>query len=235
VAIATVLFPTLSRFAARGDMDGFRRTVSGGVRQIAFLLVPTAIVSALLAEPIIRLLFEHGEWRPADTPVVAGALAAFSAGLLFNGEMLMLNRAFFSLQSNWVPTAVALGNLFLNALLDGVFYRFGVWGIALSTAVCNVAGCWALFVLLRRRIGRMDGRAIATSGVRIVVAGVVAGGVGLAVWRGLDDALGRALAAQIVSLGFGLGAATGVYFLACRVLQVQELRVLSLLTRRAGA
>ena len=43
----------------------------------------------------------------------------------------MLNRAFFSLQSNWLPTTVALGNLFLNAILDFAFYRFGVWGIPL--------------------------------------------------------------------------------------------------------
>jgi putative peptidoglycan lipid II flippase len=233
VAIATVLFPTLSRFAARGDMGGFRRTVSAGVRQIAFLLVPTAIVSAVLAEPIIRILFQHGHWRPEDTPVVAGALAAFSAGLLFNGEMLMLNRAFFSLQSNWIPTAVALGNLFLNAILDFAFYRVGVWGIPLATAVCNVAGCWALFVLLRRHIGHLDGRAIASSTVRIAVAGAVAGGIAVVLWRSLDDALGRSLAAQVVSLGLALGAAVGAYLLACRVLQVPELRVLSSLTRRS--
>ena len=60
VAIATVLFPSLSRFASRGDMDGFRRTVSSGLRQIAFLLIPAAVVSAVLAGPIIRILFQRG-------------------------------------------------------------------------------------------------------------------------------------------------------------------------------
>src|SRR3954468_5234398 len=138
VAIATVLFPSLSRFAARADMEGFRRTVGNGVRQIAFLLIPTAVVSALLAEPIIRLLFQRGQWTPDQTPVVADALAAFSAGLVFNGAMLMLNRAFFSLRQNWLPTKIALATLFLNALLDLALYRVGVWGIPLSTAICNI-------------------------------------------------------------------------------------------------
>ena len=174
VAIATVLFPRLSRLAARADMDAFRSTVGTGLRQIAFLLVPTAIVSAVLAEPIIRILFQHGHWRPEDTPVVADALAAFSAGLVFNGAMLMLNRAFFSLQSNWVPTAIALGNLFLNALLDFAFYRVGVWGIPLATAVCNVAGAWALIVLLRRRLGRIDGGALASATIRVLIGGALA-------------------------------------------------------------
>ncbi len=86
VAIATVLFPTLSRLAAaRRPGRRSRDTVSTGVRQIAFLLVPAAVVSAVLAEPIIRLLYQRGHWTPAQTPVVAGALAAFSAGLVFNG------------------------------------------------------------------------------------------------------------------------------------------------------
>src|SRR4051794_23655646 len=100
VAIATVLFPSLSRFASRNDMVSFRATVETGLRQIVFLLVPSAVFSAVLAEPIIRILYQRGAWHPPQTPIVAGALAAFSAGLAFNGAMLMLNRAFFSLQTN---------------------------------------------------------------------------------------------------------------------------------------
>src|SRR5439155_6119097 len=124
VAVATVLFPARSRAAARGDMDTFRRTVSTGLRQIGFLLIPASVAAAVLAEPIVRLLYQRGEFTAHQTPVVAAALAAFSAGLTFNGVMLMLNRAFFSLQSPWTPTAVALANLVLNGLLDAVFYRF---------------------------------------------------------------------------------------------------------------
>ena len=232
VAIATVLFPTLSRFAARGDLNGFRTTVGSGLRQITFLLVPTAVVSAVLAEPIIRILYQHGHWRPQDTPVVAGALAAFSAGLVFNGAMLLLNRAFFSLQSNWLPTAIALGNLFLNGVLDLAFYRFGVWGIPLSTAVCNVAGAWALLALLRRRLGGIEGGTLASSVTRIAVASAVAGGIAIVLWRPLDHALGRSFPAQVVSVGVPLLAAVGGYLASCRLLQVEELNVLVALTRR---
>src|SRR6266540_3219693 len=124
VAVATVLFPSLARLASRGDFDGLRDRVSLGLRQIAFLLVPASALSAVLAEPIVRLLYQRGAFEPNQTPVVAGALAAFAAGLTFNGTMLMLNRAFFSLQSNWIPTLVALVNLALNAVLDLAFYSF---------------------------------------------------------------------------------------------------------------
>jgi len=227
VAIATVLFPSLSRLATRGDMEGFRRTVSTGIRQIAFLLIPAAVMSAVLAEPIVRILFQRGHFTAAQTPRVADSLAAFSAGLVFNGAMLMLNRAFFSLQSNWVPTAVALGNLFLNAVLDFAFYRFGLWGIPLATAVCNLAATWALLVLLRRRLGRYDGGAIAQTVARVTLASALVAGVAWIVWHPLDAALGRSFGAQVVSLGLALAAATGTYLFACRAMRVRELDTLT--------
>jgi putative peptidoglycan lipid II flippase len=233
VAVATVLFPALSRFSTRRDMDGFRRTVSMGLRQIAFLLIPAAVFSAVLAEPIIRILFQRGAWHPSQTPVVAGALAAFSAGLVFNGAMLMLNRAFFSLQSNWIPTTVALGNLALNAILDALFYRFGTWGIPLSTAVCNVVGAAALLFLLRKRIGRIDGGEIVASAIRIAAASAVVAAVAFGVWDPLDAALGRSFGGQVVSLGTALVASVAAYAIACRALAVREMQALLSLRTRA--
>jgi putative peptidoglycan lipid II flippase len=226
VAIATVLFPTLSRLASRNDLRGFADAVSNGLRQIAFLLAPTAVVSAVLAEPIIRLLYQRGHWHPNQTPVVAGALAAFSAGLVFNGAMLMLNRAFFSLQSNWIPTAVALGNLFLNAILDLALYQYGTWAIPLGTAICNIVSTAFLVVLLRRRLGRIDGSRIASAVLRITAASAAVAAVAWFVWHPLDSALGRSFPAQVVSLGAALVASTLTYFAACSVLRVRELRAL---------
>src|SRR2546425_1314928 len=182
VAITTVLFPSLARLAARGDQPGFRNTLALGLRQIAFLLIPASVVSALLAEPITRLVYQRGAFEPAQTPVVAGALAAFSAGLFFNGMMLLLNRGFFSLQSNWVPTAIALANLGLNAALDAAFYRFGTWGLPLATSLVNLAGSGVLLVLMRRRLGRMNFGEIADSVLRIVLASAVLAGAAFRTW-----------------------------------------------------
>jgi putative peptidoglycan lipid II flippase len=226
VAIATVLFPTLSRLASRGDLRGVANTVSDGLRQITFLLAPTAVVSAVLAEPIIRVLYQRGHWHPNQTPVVAGALAAFSGGLVFNGAMLMLNRAFFSLQSNWIPTAVALGNLFLNAILDFAFYRFGTWGIPLGTSVCNIVSTAVLVALLRERLGRLDGTRIASAVVRITLASAAVAAVAWFVWDPLDSAVGRSFPAQVVSLGAALVASVAVYVAACRALGVREMQAL---------
>ena len=155
VAVATVLFPRLSRLATRGDMDGFRHTVALGLRQIAFTLIPASVFTAVLATPITRIVYERGAW-PDETAVTASALAAFSLGLTFNGAMLMLNRAFFSLQTPWTPTAIALGNLVVNFVLAAALYPVGVWGIPLATSLANMAGAAALLVVFRRRLGRIE-------------------------------------------------------------------------------
>jgi len=232
VAIATVLFPSLARLAARGDDAGFRNTVGLGVRQIAFMLVPASAVSAVLAEPITRLVYQRGAFESTQTPVVAGALAAFSAGLFFNGTMLLLNRAFFSLQENWIPTLVALGNLALNAALDTAFYRLGTWGIPLATSIVNVAGTVVLFLLLRRRLGRLELRETIDSVARIVVASAAVAGASFGVWYGIDQAAGRAFAGQLASVGFALVAGTAAYLLVCRALKVRELGALLALRSR---
>jgi len=203
-------------------------------RQIAFLLIPAAAVSAVLADPIVRILYQRGAWQPNQTPVAASCLAAFSAGLVFNGAMLMLNRAFFSLQSNWVPTVIALGNLFLNAILDLAFYRLGTWGIPLSTAIVNIAGTVALLIAMSRRIGGIDGRRTAVATARIVAASAAVAVVAYAVWAPLDSALGRSFPAQLVSLGLALAACGLTYLASARLLGVRELDVLARLARRVA-
>jgi putative peptidoglycan lipid II flippase len=232
VAVATVLFPSLARLAARGDTAGFRDTVARGLRQINFLLIPAAVVSVVLAEPIVRLLYERGAFDPEETTVVAAALAAFSLGLTFNGMMLMLNRGFFSLQSPWIPTVVALANLALNVALYAVFYRFGAWGIPLAISLANIAGVALLLVALRRRIGRIDLASTVRSFALVTVASAALAVVAYGVWRLLDEALGRSFPAQLLSLGTALVVGGVVYGAACRALQVREMAaVLSLRDR----
>ena len=233
VAVATVLFPSLSRLAARDDMDGFRATVSIGLRQIGFLLIPASAVSAVLAVPIVRLLYERGAFGPAETEVVADALVAFAAGLTFNGTMLMLNRAFFSLQSPWVPTAVALGNLAFQVVLNAALYRVGVWGIPLATSLVNLAGTVALLVVFRRRLGRIEGRRTLDAYIRVTAAAGAAAAVAFGVWYGLDNALGRSLGAQVASVGLAVASAAGAFVIAARILRVRELDVLFSLVRRS--
>jgi putative peptidoglycan lipid II flippase len=232
VAVATVLFPLLARLVARDDMDDFRHTVSLGLRQIGFLLIPASVVCAVLAHPIIRLLYERGEFEPDQTPIVANALAAFSLGLAFNGAMLMLNRAFFSLQAPWTPTILALGTLALNTLLNFALYPVGTWGLPLATSFSNIAGTAALLFVLNRRLRRLELRETTASATRVILASAPLAAVSFLVWWALDELLGRSFVAQVISVGAALAAGTAVYVICCRLLRVRELEALLTLRSR---
>jgi putative peptidoglycan lipid II flippase len=232
VAVAAVLFPTMSRLAARGARDELRNTVSLGLRQIAFLLIPASALAAVLSMPIVRLLYERGEFSASDTAIVASALAAFAFGLTFNGTMLLLNRAFFSLQIPWIPTWIALAVLILNLALDAALFSVGIWGIPLATSIVNVVGTALLLWYLRGKLGRLGARDILASLGKIVVASAFVAGIAYAVWKGIDDAIGRSLGAQIVSVGTAVLAGTLAYLVLARLLAIRELNALLSLVGR---
>jgi putative peptidoglycan lipid II flippase len=236
VAVATVAFPALSRAASARNGQAYRRTLATALRQIAFLLVPASVSIAVLSQPMVRLVFQHGHFDASQTHVVAQALAAFSLGLTFNGIMLMLNRAFFSLQMPWGPTRIAVATLIANIALDALFYRpFGVWGIPFATSFVNIVGTILLSRSLKPVIGPFITPRFRRAMLVIAVASAVLAGVSFGVWYGLDALLGRTLPAQFVSLLLGLGLGGLAYLWTAKRLGLDELRALHQMRRSRTA
>ena len=235
VAVATVVFPTLSRFAARRAYGDLRSTMANGMRQIVLLLLPAAAAILVLSEPMIRLVYERGEFGPSQTELVSTALFWFAFSLPFNGLFLLLTRTFFSLQRPWVPTAISAGNLVITALVALALYEpFGVGGIVAATAVATATSVVAQSVILRDALDGLELRRLASSSSRIALASAALALTAYLVWSGLDDALGRALGAQIVEMAAALGAGLVVYVGALAALRVPELEQILRLVRRRG-
>ena len=169
VAVATVLFPTLARFAARGDYDRLRSTMASGMRLILLLLIPATAAILVLSEPMIRLVYQRGDFGPGATELVSTALFWFAFSLPFNGLFLLLTRTFFSLQRPWVPTMIAAGNLALTAAAAFAFYGpFGVGGIVAATAIATAASVAAQAYVLRGALGRLELGRLAWTTLRVV-------------------------------------------------------------------
>jgi putative peptidoglycan lipid II flippase len=232
ISIATVLFPTLSKLAARGRRDDLRATMANGMRQICLLLIPSAVLMAVLAEPITRLLYQRGEFDAEATELVKTALVWWSISLPFQGVSLLFSRTFFGLQQPWATTVLAVANMVVNAAVAFALYEpFGIAGIVVGTVagtlVMTVAQGW----LLRRQLGGIEGRRILGSVVRMLAAAAALAALSYLVWRGLDEALGRSLIAQLASVGAGIAAGLLAYGAAVWLLRVPEARQVARLVR----
>ena len=234
VAVATVVFPTLARFAAREEYAELRATMANGMRIILLMLVPAAAATLVLSEPMTRLVYQRGEFDAAQTDVVAEALFWFAFSLPFNGLFLLLTRTFFSLQRPWVPTAISGANLAITALAALALYEpFGVGGIVAATAIATATSVIAQSVILRRQLRGIEFGRLLFSALRVTAASALLAGVAYLVWLGLDDALGRGLLGQLASLGTALAAGAVAYFAAVVALRVPEAEQLLRLVRRA--
>ena len=232
VAIATVLFPTLARLAAREDYDNLRFTMANGVRQTLLLLIPSAALMAVLAQPITRLVYQRGAFGGGATHLVAIALLCWSFSLPFQGASLLFSRTFFSLQKPWFTTALALVNLAVNAVFSAIFYYpWGITGVVLGSVAGTFVMALCQAAVLRRDLGGIDGYTTLRTVARIVLATTVMSLVSYLVWWLFDAGLGRSLIAQIVSMGLAVGAGILVYagcVIAMNVPEAHQIRRLIL-------
>jgi putative peptidoglycan lipid II flippase len=226
VAVATVLFPTLSRMAARRDPKAIRRSVGNGMRQINLLLIPSSALLLVLATPITRLVYEHGTFGALSTHYVSIALFWFSFSLPFAGVNLLLTRCFFAVQRPWIPTKLAAMNMVVDVIVSVALYKpLGIPGLVIGTVSANVVMTGLQLHRLRIGLnGRLEGGQTLMITVRIVVATVIMAAVARGIWIVLDHLLGRSLLAEIVSVGFACAAACFLYARLVLAMRIPEAR-----------
>ena len=222
VSIISAIQPELADRWAAGDVDGFRRQLSVGVRSIAALLVPAAVGYIVLARPIVAALLEHGALEDAGADRVAGTLALMSIGLPAFSCWLFLTSAYQAMQDTRSLFFLYLVENAVNVVAAVVLYAaLGVQGLGLAFAIAYAAGTATALAHLRRRTGGLDGRPLASSLLRIAAAAAVMGVAVLAVRSFLDGegGLGAAVHAGVATI-----AGVSVYLLGGRLFGVRELR-----------
>jgi putative peptidoglycan lipid II flippase len=235
VAVATVLFPTLSRMAADRDATAMRRALGIGMRQINLLLIPAAVFMIVLSTPIVRLLFQRGHFNAHSTHIVAIALFWFAFSLPFAGLNLLLTRAFFAVQRPWIPTRLAAMNIIVDVIVSIALYKpLGIAGLIIGTVAANaVMTALQLWYLRIGFDGRLEGGQTTMITARIAVASAALAGVSWGVWKLLEVLLGGTLPAQIASVGGAAAAGLYVYARAVLAMHVPEAHQVSRLIRSA--
>ena len=237
VAVATVTLPALARAAVGGVGPDFKPTLAKGLRLVAFLVLPSMLGLILLAEPIVSVLYERGNFTALDRLQTAVALRAYGYGLLGYAWLKVLQPAFYAIDKRWLPMLVSIFALGLNLGFNWFFVFVMHWGhasLAMTTSITASVNFLILFVAMRRFVGDLGTRALLELLAKLSIAGAAMAGVCLAANRFLFQDPGQlALWLRAGGLLATVSAAALVYFLSARLLDVAEARdALELVRRR---
>lgn len=227
VAVSLAALPTLAQHAAQSNWGGFRNVLGRGLRLVLLLLLPATAGLWVLGEPVIRLLFEHGIFQPADTLMTARALRLYLLGLPFAGVDFLLNYTFYARQNTRTPAIVgviSIGFYFVAAAtLKG---PLGFLGLVLADSVKQAAHALIMIVLLLRSAGRPSGEHILGTLARASVAALImaVGVFFFAPW--LVQVSPANIVGELLVVLIAGGAGGGLYLLILQLLGARELPVL---------
>jgi putative peptidoglycan lipid II flippase len=238
VSIMTALLPNLSEDWVREDRRDFRRDLAKGIRASAFVVVPATAGYLVLAEPIVRLLLEHGVATSQSTDLVASVLTFFAIGLFpFSAFMLFL-RAFYAMQDTRTPALINLGAVAVNTGANfALFPILGVQGLALGHALAYTVAAVVAGLMIRSRLGGLEGRFLARGLGKIVAAAALTGAGAWAAARLMSEVFGTdTFVDQLIQVGTGVLAGIIIFLGAAMLFRMEELtlvrRTLFARTRR---
>jgi putative peptidoglycan lipid II flippase len=160
IAVATAILPMMSHQGAANDYEGLKRTLTFAVRIVAYITIPAAVGLMTLREPIIRVLFQHGQFVAESTRLTARPLLYYAIGLPALACVKLIVPAFYSAGDTKTPVIVALISFCLNIALNFVFLnyffkRFQNGGPALATVLASMFDFFTLFFIFRLRFGAL--------------------------------------------------------------------------------
>jgi putative peptidoglycan lipid II flippase len=235
VAIATVAGAGVAQRVAAKDMDAVRATLGSAMRLVAFLNVPSAVGLALLARPIISMIYEHGRFGAADTEATAQALVFYAVGLYGYSAVKVFAPAYYALDEARVPVVGSVLGMVSNVGLNVALYPvLGFRGVALGTSLAAAANFAVLAWAWRRRHGGLGGAGLAPQLGKVLLASAALGLAAVGAERGLDRLLAPGGLGRQLALGLLPVLAGGLAYLgAARALRIAELdELLAALRRR---
>jgi putative peptidoglycan lipid II flippase len=226
VAIASATLPSVSRSAAAGNLDEFRRTLSRSLGLVFLLTVPSSIGLAVLGEPMIAAIYQGGKFQLSDARQTAVALSCYAVGLTGYAAVKVLAPAFYALNDARTPMIVSLVSIAINYFAASSMVRIlGHAGLALSTSLVALFSFLALLWAMRQRIGGIHGRGLLSSALKVIAASCAMGAVCYGSSHVLRASLGVSKWARLADLGISIPLGLAVFYAIARLLRVAELDI----------
>jgi len=238
-AISLAILPTLSRLAAATtasdpNLDAFMDTLATGLRLVLSLIIPATVALFILAEPVVALLFQHGQFTTADTQQTALALRLYLLGLTFAAIDQPLIFAYYARQNTLTPALVGLlgvGFYLVAALLPTLVRPMQMTDLVLANSVQLTGHALVMLWLVNRLapLRGLRGRGLGPTTLKAITA---AGVMGLALWAARPWLPADNMLAETALVGSLCLLGGGVYLAALGFLRAEELKLLTTLLER---
>ena len=224
IAMGTALLPTISHHTARNEIEEAKKSLSFALRSIFFIILPATAGLIVLRTPIVRLLFERGEFDAVSTARTAFVVLCYTIGLFaYSGQKLIVT-GFYSLQDTRTPVKIGAVSLILNIILNLLLMgplREG--GLALATSISGIVNFTALLYLYDRRISGFPVKELVSSSLKILVASLVMGGFAWQFYQWIDSHAGGGVTVRLLAGVFGsIALSLPIYVGLCLLLRVPE-------------
>jgi len=226
VAMASATLPSISRSAAAGRLDEFRKTLSHSLGMVLLLTLPSSVGLVVLGKSIIGAIYQGGRFHLYDTEQTALALSCYSIGLTGYAALKVLTPAFYALGDARTPMLVSLASILINYAAASTMVRYsglGHAGLALATSAVALFGFVVLFLILRARIGGIHGRALAAQLGKVGAASLA---MAAAVWLSshfMAAHAGISQLARLADLAVSIPLGLAVFYGVCRALGVGDI------------
>ncbi len=224
VSIATAATPAIARMVAEQDVPRIRGTLANALGLMLFLNVPATVGLMILAEPIVAVIFQHGQFTAADTIATARALQLYAIGLVGYSIVRIISPTFYALQRSRIPVMVSAASVVVNVGLNLTLVQFmGYRGLALGTSMTALVNASVQLWLLRRELNGLDGSRIVSSTARVIAATAIMGIVTWGTHIGLLHAVpGGSFVLQASRLLVTILLSLATLVAAAQVLRIQE-------------
>lgn len=225
-SIITVIYPKLAKLTNDENKEGFINTIVKSSNCVILVVLPISIGFIILAEPIVRILFERGKFDATSTELTTIALQLFSLGLLAVGIRDVLYRVFYSLSDTKTPMINSSISLIINIILNLILIKpLGHAGLALSTSISSILTAVLLFFSLKRKRGYFGGGLIVKTGIKSLFASTIMAVIAWFVYKELAIYLGTGLIKEIMAVSASALSGAAIYLILITLMKVEEVEL----------
>jgi len=228
IALSTAILPSLAYSYSSGNFEELKRMLSFSLKMIILLLLPSAVILFFLANPIVYIFFQRGEFSLYSTSITSQALIFYCFGLVFYGMAKILVSGLHSLQDTSTPVKIAGICLLINILLNLILmFPLKIGGLALASSITSSINFFTLFYLLKRRIKGLETKGLFIFFLRILLLSVFSGIISYIAWNFFYLKVNQVLRLLICLLIGFLSFICG-----CVIFKIEEIKEFGLLWRQ---